>query len=458
MKSSPKARPSNTRPDADVIVLGAGMGGMCAAAYLTAAGYRVLLLEKSRHLGGRCSHRERDGFTVTTGAIMIPMGPDSAIRQAFDAVGADMDMVETTGRMRYRMLHGDYDLPKVGGGLRGMIEFAFEGDQQKTEALFRAIIAVLGGERPDEKLSLRDWFLQHTDNPAVLGVFQGFCAALMGTSLHEIPAAEYFRFLGGSSKGSRFGLSAAGNGALMETLGAAIESRGGEIQRRQRCSRIVVENQRVTGVEVESADGSTSRFTADAVISNLGPELTMELSGEHWFDGPWRERLQAHRYSAPIIHYSFVLDEPLLPDLDGSLIFGNTQNLIYLEIPSLISPRLAPEGKYLHTAYGAPIDATTTDLRADAANTLLELEANFPGLQQRAQFLVKARHTGPAPGMHRWAGYMMPNETPVTGLFNVGDGATPPGTIGTEGSAASGRLAAQKFQSMTHENSQGKTL
>jgi len=87
------------------------------------------------------------------------------------------------------------------------------------------------------------------------------------------------------------------------------------------------------------------------------------------------------------------------------------------------------------------VDATTTDLRADAANTLSELEENFPGLQGKAQFLVKARHIGPAPGMHRWPGYMMPNETPVAGLFNVGDGATPPVTIGTEGSAASARVA-----------------
>jgi phytoene dehydrogenase-like protein len=350
--------------------------------------------------------------------------------------------------MRYRMLHGDYDLPLVGGGLRGMIEFAFEGDAEQTENLFRAIIGVLGGERPDEQQSLRDWFLERTQNPAVLGVFQGFCAALMGTNLHEIPAAEFFRFLGGSSKGSRFGLAAAGNGALMETLGASIEKRGGEILRRQRCKRILVEGGRVVGVELIDHTGETRRLMANAVMSNLGPSTTMELCAQpELFDGPWKQRLDAHPYSAPIIHYSFVCDEPLIPDLHGSLVFGNTRNLIYLEIPSLISPQLAPEGKFLHTAYGAPIDATVADLRADAANTLLELEQNFPGLQSHAQFLVKARHMAPSPGMHRWPGYMMPVETPVAGLYNVGDGATPPGTIGTEGSAASGRTAVQSFQS-----------
>ena len=73
----------NTTEDADVIVLGAGMGGICAAAYLVAAGFRVLLIEKSRYLGGRCSHRVRDGFVVTTGAIMIPMVISAALRRSF---------------------------------------------------------------------------------------------------------------------------------------------------------------------------------------------------------------------------------------------------------------------------------------------------------------------------------------------------------------------------------------
>ena len=42
---------------ADAIVIGAGMGGLCAAARLTAVGRKVIVLEKSSYLGGRCSHR-----------------------------------------------------------------------------------------------------------------------------------------------------------------------------------------------------------------------------------------------------------------------------------------------------------------------------------------------------------------------------------------------------------------
>jgi phytoene desaturase len=124
-------------------------------------------------------------------------------------------------------------------------------------------------------------------------------------------------------------------------------------------------------------------------------------------------------------------------------VFGNTRNLIYLEIPSIVSPGLAPQGKFLHTAYGAPSDAAHSDLRVEARNTMQELEDNFPGVIEKAQFLVKARHSGQSPGMHRWAGFMMPVETPVQNLFNVGDGATSPGTIGTEGAASSARKAVE---------------
>jgi len=435
-----------SRKDADAVIIGGGMGGMCAAARLVAAGLRVVLLEKSPHLGGRCSHRERDGVTVTTGAIMIPMGSNSAIRQAFDAVGAEMDMIETTGRMRYRLDHGDYDLPETGGGLLGMITFAMEGDADGARALFQHFRDAIGVAAPDERQTLRDWLDARTQNRAVKGLFQGFCAALMGTNLHEIPAAEFFRFLRYSSHGSRFGLAAHGNGSLMEALGAAIEARGGEIWRQAAARRILVEDGRAVGVEYRRSGDRTGTVRADYVLSNAGPRMTMALTGdETLFDGPYRERMEALPYDAPIIHYSFVLDEPLVPDLDGSLVFGNTRNLIYLEIPSLISPALSPPGKYLHTAYGAPSDAATDKLKEEADYTLRELEAHFPGVTERADFLVRARHQGRSPGMHRWPGFMMPVDTPVANLFNVGDGATSPGTIGTEGAASSAKVAAEKI-------------
>ena len=199
---------------------------------------------------------------------------------------------------------------------------------------------------------------------------------------------------------------------------------------------------------VRSAGGGEERITADFVISNLGPDRTVELAGGAInCDQDYLLRLRTNACEAPIIHFSFLINEPLIDGFTGRLVFGNTRNLIYLEIPSLISPALAPSGTYLHTAYGAPSDSAGGDLDVEADNALRELEENFPGAMAKARFLVRAKHRGRAPGMHRWPGYMMPVETPVPNLFNVGDGCTPPGTIGTEGAAASARAAVERLLS-----------
>jgi phytoene dehydrogenase-like protein len=429
----------------DAVVIGAGMGGLCVAARLVAAGRRVLVLEKSGHLGGRCSHRERDGFRVTTGAIMIPMAAHNATREPFDLLGVPLQMIELTGRMRYRLRHGDFDQATAGGGLRGLIAFAFHGDEVGATKLFDAFVAAMK-EVPPDASTFRDWLDAHTDNQDVKDLFQGFCAALIGTNLHEIPAGEFFRFLRYSSRGSRFGMAPDGNGANMEALGAAIEARGSQILRHAQCQRIVLEQGRATGVIVKVA-GEPERFVAaDTVISNTGPSRTIALCGgrEH-FDADYLARLDAAPHEAPIFHVSFATSAPLLEGFDGCMVFGNTRNLIYLEIPSLISPGVSPPGRFLHTAYGAPTDAANADLKAELQTTLDELAANFPGQLEGAEFLVTARHSGQSPGMHRWAGHMMPVTTTIPNLYNVGDGCTPPGTIGTEGAASSAREVAKRL-------------
>ncbi|MFM7709243.1 MAG: hypothetical protein ACKO9D_14745 [Gammaproteobacteria bacterium] len=55
---------------------------------------------------------------VTTGAIMIPMAAHNATREPFDLLGVPLEMIELTGRMRYRLEHGDFDQATAGGGLR----------------------------------------------------------------------------------------------------------------------------------------------------------------------------------------------------------------------------------------------------------------------------------------------------------------------------------------------------
>lgn len=55
----------------DVIVVGAGISGLLSALILSKHGYRVLLIEKEKDVGGNCRSYEVDGFRVDTGPHAI---------------------------------------------------------------------------------------------------------------------------------------------------------------------------------------------------------------------------------------------------------------------------------------------------------------------------------------------------------------------------------------------------
>ena len=57
----------------DAVVIGAGVGGLAAAARLVRAGRRVLVVERDRHVGGTSRVFHRNGFTFPTGPLSFSM-------------------------------------------------------------------------------------------------------------------------------------------------------------------------------------------------------------------------------------------------------------------------------------------------------------------------------------------------------------------------------------------------
>jgi phytoene desaturase len=65
----------NNPDKSQVIVIGAGIGGIATAARLARRGCQVTVLEKNEIPGGRCGHMRVDGHTFDTGATLFMM-PD----------------------------------------------------------------------------------------------------------------------------------------------------------------------------------------------------------------------------------------------------------------------------------------------------------------------------------------------------------------------------------------------
>lgn len=58
---------------ADVVVIGAGMGGMAAAARLSVKGHRVTICEQAATYGGKLGSYRRDGFVFDTGPSLLTL-------------------------------------------------------------------------------------------------------------------------------------------------------------------------------------------------------------------------------------------------------------------------------------------------------------------------------------------------------------------------------------------------
>ena len=67
----------------DVVVIGAGVGGLAAAARLARLGHRVTVCEQAPEIGGKLGRLLQDGFAFDTGPSLV------TLPQVFEELFAD---------------------------------------------------------------------------------------------------------------------------------------------------------------------------------------------------------------------------------------------------------------------------------------------------------------------------------------------------------------------------------
>ena len=482
----------SSSPDWDVIVIGSGIGGLVTASQLAAKGARTLVLEQYLIPGGSGGSFQRRGYTFDVGASMIfgfgEHGHTNLLTRALADVGQFCETVPDPVQLEYHLPDGlsmavdrDYEgfigrmssrFPHEAEGIRAFYDtcwqvfrcldamplLSLEDPAYLAKVFFRAPLACLGLARwlP---FNVGDVARKHIHDQELLRLIdmECFCWSVMPADRTPmINAGMVFsdRHAGGINypKG--------GVGTIAEKLVAGLEAHGGEIRYRARVKKVLIEQGRAVGVEL--SDGEELR--GNRIVSNAtrwdtfagegSPDSTL-VTKEHTpsAETTWRRRYQPSSsflsvhlgVKADVVPDGFYCHHLLLENWDD---LEAEQGVIFVSIPTLLDPLLAPEGRHIvHTFTMSDIrhwdDLEPKDYRAkkrhDASRLIERLESILPGLSQAIElqevgtprthrrFLGRMGGSyGPIPAGRLPGLLPMPfNRTGLKGLYCVGDSCFP---------------------------------
>lgn len=284
------------RTDREVLVVGAGIGGLAAALALAARGLAVRVVEAGPKPGGKAGTVEVDGVVIDTGPSVLTL-PDVFAR-LFARAGLRLDDIVELRRLdpgfRYRYADGavvevahdpDDTLARVRSALGPAAEAELASFLRYSRRIWEAAaphfvlgpaptwaaMAGLAVRHPlaltavDPMRSMAAGIDRHVREPHLRMLLRRY-ATYNGSDPRRAPAtlnciAHVELSLGG------YGIQG-GIHALVDALVAAIEKRGGTVECGVRVDRLMVDNGAVTGVV--AADGERRHARAVVVNADVG--------------------------------------------------------------------------------------------------------------------------------------------------------------------------------------------
>jgi phytoene desaturase len=274
------------------IVIGAGFGGLAAAARLRAMGYRVTVLEAGDQAGGRARAFESEGFHFDAGPTVItaPYLLDELFelfkkdrREYFDLVpvdpfyrvvfpdGRQFDYVGEEERLSAQIAEFN---PADVEGYRKLVEHAkrifdvgyselVDADFSRFGDMMRIVPSLI---RLRAYKSLYGLVSHYIEDDALRQVFT-FQPLLIGGNPFRAPAIYLLIHWLERKWGIHFAMG--GTTAIVRGLTRLLEEVGADLQLNTPVERIVVLNGRIKGVML----GDGTYLEADIVVSNADPAM-----------------------------------------------------------------------------------------------------------------------------------------------------------------------------------------
>ena len=492
------------KQDYDVIVIGSGMGGLVTATQLAAKGAKVLVLEKYLIPGGSAAYFEREGYRFDVGASMIfgfgTEGTTNLLTRALEGVNMSMETIPDPVQIHYHLpnnlelkVHKNYDKfieeltakfphEKIGirrfydecwqvfNCLNAMELLSLEEPRYLMRVFFQHPFACLGLVKYLPQ-NAGDIARRYISDPELLKFIDMECYCWSVVPAGKTPMINAGMVFSDRHYGG-INYPKGGVGTISEKLVEGLEKFGGEIQYKARVTNILMEQGKAVGVRL--ADGK--EYRAKRIVSNATRWDTFEklLTNNPL---PKKEEKWQQRYekSPSFLSLHLGVKSEVLPIgtechhvlLEEWETMEDEQGTIFVSIPTLLDPSLAPPGhhiihtftpSYINEWEGLSKQEYSQKKEAAASHLIKRLEKIFPGLvdgldyqevgtpRTHRRFLGRNDGTyGPIPSRKLPGLLGMPfNRTVIPGLYCVGD-STFPGqglnAVAFSGFACSHRIA-----------------
>ena len=492
----------------DVIVIGAGMGGLTAATLLAKEGCKTLLLEKESQVGGYVVSFKRDGFTFdATGAFVGGCQEGGELYRILEEMGIH-EKVEFIPIQNIRNVYPGFEIRLQPGGFLSYAEALFDlfPNEEKGLKTYLSLVKRIGEEIKSyseittvQKILFPFYFrnlvrFHRSSHQTILD--QLFKGQEIKMALHSLPVTEppsrlSFLFLAVLiNKALMEGVfyPKGGMGRISEAMADAFRQTGGDLHLQREVEEILIRDRRVDGIRTK--DGNT--FQSSLVVSDVNPNLLVKMLPSE-FRKPFEKKIRHFEYSLScfILYIATNLDLRgmdlpyftylrFLSDLEEEDRILRRDEIprnptMMVSIPTILDPTLAPPRQHVLSVltnvpyhyqgkWGGGNFERYRHIKEEFSQKILrQLESKLiPGLRDHLLFyeaatpLTLERYTGNEMGAmyglasttHQVGNLRPPQQTSVPGLFQVGHYTRP--SHGIVGTSLSGSFAAKTILKKLH--------
>jgi prolycopene isomerase len=479
----------------DVIVVGAGPGGLACSARLAHRGLRVLLVERSEHVGGKAAVGEHDGFRYEFGPKLQVPAQGPAFAELFAELGISDKLRQVTmtgsiqayrpaGETEYRMRVNDAS--QATDGTNQFDLWGLDDDERRRATEIMAEMVSLTRPQLDEldDVSMQQYLERFPDIPFALWNNMGMHSnASLAEPFDRVAASEQIKILQQLAFQGGAAYYEGGFGRMLEDLGRAFVDLGGDLRTAVSVERIDIADGRVQGITT-----SADTFTAPAVVSAAGIQPTiLKLAGAEHFPNEYVEyvrHLEPGWGWASIRYYLSrkVLDAPMAMIYSDDTWYTTERYdrlrrgewdddvIVFLTIPGNLDPSMAPPRKQcIVSGSVCSPDPEATEIEEIYRRIDQTIAKIFPEVMEAVEHRVTegprevSAHTrdsavpgagGECVGIGQIVGQCGTKKpspiTPVQGLYICGTDAGYEG-MGTHQAGGSGmRVAAIVHENLTH--------